>query len=70
MESFRVSLEVTVQADNHMAAAEELESCIKAGDRFVYYVQGYSDVVYSVDLEESSENAILVVNDYSPIIKS
>jgi hypothetical protein len=66
--TFRISLEIGISAENPLEAAKELERWIKDGDNFQYYVQDENEKLYSVDLNEDDEDAVLEINDYTPII--
>jgi hypothetical protein len=67
---FKVSLEITLDAETPLEAAKTLLSWIKEGDtNFQYYVQAEDEKeIYSVDLDEEDEDAVLPVKEYLPLI--
>lgn len=72
MAEFKVVMEIQVEAENPLEAARQVENWIKEeGEHFQYYVQeDGKEEIYSIDLEETDEDAILPINpsDYIPII--
>jgi len=67
---YRVVLEIVVEAKNPLEAAKTLESWIKDGDKFQYYVQNdETNEIVSVDLNEDDEDAVLPVHEYEPMIE-
>ena len=73
MGSYRVSLEINLGGDSPLDVAKTLENWLRSNERFQYYVQDKADgVIYSVDLDEEDwgDEPVVIVHDYSPIIKS
>ena len=61
-----------MQADSPLEAAKEIQSWLDAADnKWQYYVQpcDKSEKVFSVDLQEDDEDAVLEVDNYIPMIK-
>lgn len=70
MANYRLSLEIEIDANSPLDAAKKLQEWIKFGMDFQYYVQDEYNEIFSVDLEEDDEDAVLPLTDpYFPIIK-
>ena len=70
MKTYNISLEITLNATTPIEAAKQLQNWIKENEtNWQFYVQedGSKDI-YSVDLEEPDEEAVLIANGYTPII--
>jgi len=69
MAHYKVVLEIEVDADSPLAAAQTVQSWLREGD-FQYYVQEDEEngKVFSVDLTEDDEDAVLPIDDYIPMI--
>jgi hypothetical protein len=68
----RVVLEIEVEAENPLEAAKEVQRWLQEKDSdWQYYVQpcDKSGDVFSVDLQEEDEDAVLEIENYIPIIK-
>jgi hypothetical protein len=68
----KISWEIELDVENPLAAAKEALSLIQDGGQspFAFYVQAEgSKDVFSVDLNEDDEDAVLLATDYSPLIK-
>ena len=69
---FKVVMEIQIEAKNPLEAAKQVENWIKReGEHFQYYVQeDGKEEIFSVDLEETDEDALSFVlpSDYIPII--
>jgi hypothetical protein len=69
MANFKVVFEIEVDANNPLAAAKEAQKWLR-NDDWQYYVQNCkTHEVFSVDLQEEDEDAVLPVKEYHPIIK-
>jgi len=71
---YKISWEIELDADNPLAAAKEALEMHRDSNSVstMFYVQAEgSKDVFSVDLNEDDEDAVLPVNaqDYSPLIK-
>jgi hypothetical protein len=72
MAMHKISWEIELDAENPLAAAKESLRMIQDGGEspFCFYVQAEgSKDVFSVDLNEDDEDAVLPALDYSPLIK-
>ena len=70
MKTYNISIEITLDAINPLEAAKQLQNWIKENEtNWQFYVQedGSKDI-YSIDLEEPDEAAVLIANGYIPII--
>jgi len=68
----RVVLEIEVEANSPLEAAKEAQRWLQENDtNWQYYVQpcDKSEDVFSVDLAEEDEDAVLEVDNYIPMIK-
>jgi hypothetical protein len=66
---FRISLEIELEADSPLNAAKEAQNLFR-NDNWQYYVQDTeTHQIFSVDLQEEDDDAVLPVNEYQPIIK-
>jgi hypothetical protein len=68
----RVVLEIEVEAENPLEAAKEAQKWLQDKDSdWQFYVQpcDKSEDVFSVDLAEEDEDAVLEVDNYIPMIK-
>lgn len=69
MANFKVVFEIEVDANNPLEAAQETQRWLR-NDDWQYYVQNCeTHKVFSVDLDEADEDAVLPVKEYHPIIK-
>jgi hypothetical protein len=70
MKNFNISLELSLSAENPLEAAKLAQEQIRE-DNWIFYVQNdKTKEVWSVDLDEEDEDAVLPVNDYTPIIET
>jgi len=69
---FNVSLEIQVEAESPLEAAKQVQAMIQEkGSAWQFYVQEDSNPeIFSVDLEENEEDAILTVVNYHPTIQN
>jgi hypothetical protein len=69
MASFKIVWEIELSAESPLEAAKEAQRWLRAND-WQYYVQdGTSKEIFSVDLSEEEEEAIIPVEKYEPIIE-
>jgi len=69
MTTFRISWEVEIDAETPLAAAQQAQSWIRKDD-WQYYVQNSdTNEIFSVDLQEEDEDAVLPVKEYKSIIE-
>ena len=70
MANYRVVLEIEVDADTPLEAAQKTQEWIQSKDNdWQYYVQHTaSEDVFSVDLSEEDENAVYETDNYIPLI--
>ena len=68
---YRISWETQLDAENPLAAAKEALAMIQDGEGspYQFYVQAEDKKVFSVDLSEDDEDAVLPVENYLPIIR-
>jgi hypothetical protein len=68
---YRISWEIQLDAENPLAAAKEALAMIQDGGEspYQFYVQAEDKKVFSVDLSEDDEDAVLPVENYLPIIR-
>jgi hypothetical protein len=68
--TYKVVLEIEVQAESPLQAAKTVQEWVRDGG-FQFYVQpcDKSEKVFSVDLSEEDENAVLETLNYTPMIK-
>ena len=57
--SFKISMEIEVEAKNPLQAAKMVEGWIRKDGGFQYYVQDDKDNIFSVDLSEEDKDAVL-----------
>lgn len=68
MTKFKISLEIELESDSPLNAAKEFQGWLRKDD-WQYYVQNESTKeIFSIDLQEEDENAVLPVTNYEPII--
>jgi hypothetical protein len=69
MKNYMISLELEVFAETPLDAAKLAQERIRE-DNWIFVVQDdETKKIFSVDLDEEDEDAVLPVNDYEPIIK-
>lgn len=70
MTNFKIALEIEIEAETALEAAKILHSWEQdPGNEWQYYVQNTeTDEIFSVDLSEEDEDAVLPVMTYSPLI--
>lgn len=70
MKTFNISLEFSLEAETALDAAKELQKwLVEDAEGLQYYIQDDSNKkVYSVDLSEEDEDAVLPIENYTPII--
>ncbi len=69
---YKVVLEIEVEANSPLKAAKTVQEWLESAEnKWQYYVQpcDKSEEVFSVDLEEEDEDAVLNVDNYIPMIK-
>jgi len=72
MKRFKISWEIELDAETPLDAAKEAQKWIQSkGNDWQYYVQedGQNKDIFSVDLQEEDEDAVLPVKDYKPMIQ-
>jgi hypothetical protein len=69
MGNFKVSFEIEVDASSPLAAAKEVQDWMRSDDWQFYVQNTYSKEVFSVDLQEEDEDAVILVKDYEPFIQ-
>jgi len=72
MSRFKISWEIEVDAETPLAAAKEAQKWLQSeGTDWQYYVQqdGHNKQIFSVDLQEEDEDAVLPAENYQPMIK-
>lgn len=70
---FKLCWEIQLEAENPLEAAKLANKWLQEKDNSAvqfYVQQDDTKEVYSVDLLEEDEDAVLPVNNYEPIIKS
>lgn len=70
MASHRVSYEIEVEADSPLEAAKIVAGYMKdeANESQLYVQNAETNVIYSVDLSEDDEDAVLHIKEYEPLI--
>jgi len=69
MPKMRVVFEIEIDAETPLEAAKEAQRWLKSND-WQYYVQiEHNEKVFSVDLGEEDDDAVLPVKKYEPLIK-
>ena len=71
MKTFNLSIEIQIEANSPLEAAKKLEAMLQDDPTELQYYVQEEDVpqVYSVDLAEEDEDAVLPVESYLPIIR-
>lgn len=73
MAIFKVCWEIQLDAENPLEAAKLANKWLQENDNSAvqYYVQqDETKEIFSVDLDEDDEDAVLPIKDYTPIIES
>ena len=73
MARFSISLETSAhEADGPLEAAKELQEWLRDPETFLaYYVQNEeTNELFSVDLQEDDDDAVLPLKEYTPVITS
>ena len=68
MNDYKVSIEINVSADSPLEAAKKTEELIKDGNLQHYVQDEKTNEIFSVDLGEEDEFAVLPVTNYEPFI--
>jgi hypothetical protein len=70
--NYKVVYEIEIEADSPLEAAKQVAEWLKENDTSsMFYVQAEDDnKVFSIDLEEEDEDAVLPVHCYHPLIES
>ena len=68
MENFRVVFEIEVQASCPLVAAFEVQRWLRKDDWQFYVQNSDTNKIYSVDLAEEDEKAVIEVEYFHPII--
>ena len=69
MATFKIVWEIELEAKNPLEAAKEAQRWISGND-WQYYVQNDETLeIFSVDLAEEDEYAVLPTTNYEPLIK-
>jgi hypothetical protein len=71
MATFKVVWEIEVEAETPLKAAKKAEKWLRKPKMgWIYMVQEENESdIYSVDLDEEDDNAVLLAHDYEPLIK-
>jgi hypothetical protein len=69
--NYKVVFEIEVEAESPLDAAKEVQEMLNEHNNWQYYIQSSegSEDVFSVDLQEEDEDAVLKVDKYIPMIK-
>lgn len=70
MARFKVVFEIEVDADTPIKAAKEVQSMVREDDWQWFVQNDETNEVFSVDLQEEDEDAVLPVHVYHPMIES
>lgn len=69
MARFKIVWEIELEAESPLEAAKEAQRWTRHDD-WQYYVQNTtSNEIFSVDLQEEDEDAVIPVEKYEPIIE-
>ena len=69
MKNFNISLELSLSAENPLEAAKLAQDLIRE-DNWIFAVQDdETKEIFTVDLDEEDEDAVLPIDDYTPIIQ-
>jgi len=69
MAKYKLSFEINEEGNSPLEVAKQVQKMIKEGGDYQWYVQDEdTGEVFSVDLEEEDEDAVLPVNNYEPFI--
>lgn len=70
MAEYKVVFEIQLDAKNPLDAAKKAQDLVKEiGENFQWYVQKDGEKeLFSVDLNENDEDAVLPVKEYVPLI--
>jgi len=69
MANFKVSFEIEIDASCPLVAAQTAQSCMRK-DEWQFYVQNTNNKeIFSVDLQEEDEDAVIQIKDYEPFIQ-
>ena len=69
MSMHKVVMEIEVEASNPLEAALAVrDMMIDSNNEWQFYVQSDDDLIYSVDLGEPSNDAVLSIMFYDPLI--
>jgi hypothetical protein len=73
MANFKIVWDIELEAENPLEAAKKAQEWLKENDtNWSFYVQNdRSDEIFSVDLADDDENAVLLVTkgEYKPMIQ-
>jgi len=72
MKNYKVVYEIEIEAESPLEAAKQVAEWLKENDTSsMFYVQGEDETkVFSIDLQEEDEDAVLPVHCYHPLISS
>ena len=72
MALYKVVWEIEIDADTPLAAAKEAQKWLqdKQSDWQFYVQEDGTHELFSVDLQEEDEDAVLPVDEYEPMIKA
>lgn len=70
MANYKISVEINLDGDNPLLTSKQLAKMLmENADEFQYYLQDEeTNEVFSVDLSENDEEAVLPVTNYEPFI--
>ena len=70
MVTFKVVFEIEVESSSPLTAAYQVQEWLRRND-WQFYVQNAETLeIFSVDLLEEDEDAVLPVKEYTPIIEN
>ena len=68
MARYKVSYEIDTESDSPLESAKEVQEIMKTSCGQFYVQNDDTKEVFSVDLEEDDEDAVLPVTNYAPFI--
>jgi len=68
MKHYKVSFEIDVEDETPLGAAKEVQEMMRTDDWQFYVQDDETKEVFSVDLTEDDEDAVLPVTNYEPFI--
>ena len=65
---YKITLEIELESTSPLEAVKKFQGWVKDDSDLQYYVRDSNGTIYSVDLSEEDEDAVIEIDNYKPLI--